>query len=298
VEIVSTLNEQILPVERTGAKAPARKPVLDLSDLYLILQLEPNDSLIALELGQRLASLGRCEEALRVLRNVVRIDSRFETLSALGLLEYRMDMTDEALHHLQQSVLIAPENEEGLFEIYKTLGNIFVRRAEFDLAEDNYNKAHRLDTDSDVLWVNLGTLMIQKASWDDALERFRKALEINRTNDKAWVGLAIGHRMKGDWELAWGNIEAALEYNPLNEVALNLALEWGVHEDREFRVLELIRTFLIEGGWDEKLSLAFAWLSHRRGETHIARFELERLLAVNPANLRAHDLLTALRTDV
>jgi Tfp pilus assembly protein PilF len=191
--------------------------------------------------------------------------------------------------------MVAPQTGPEFFELFKTLGNIFVRRGDLDSAEDNYNKAHRLNPDSDVLFVNFGTLFIQRASWDEASNRFRRALGINSTNDKAWVGLAICHRMKGDFELAWGNIEAALEYNPLNEVALGLALDWAIQDGREFRALELIRQFLIEGGWNEKMSLAFAWLSWRRGETRIARLELERLLAVNPENTTAIQLVHDMR---
>lgn len=274
---------------------PKVQPKLELEDLYCILQIEPNDSLIAFELGRRLREMGRLDEALRVFRGILKIDWRFETLNALAQVEYQMDMIDEAFDHLQQAVVVAPAESDELFDVFKTLGNIFVRRGDFDSAEDSYFKAHRLNPDSDTLHVNLGTLSIQRANWDEALEKFRSALSLNPLNDKAWVGLAIGHRMKGDFELSWGNIEAALEYNPLNEVALGLALDWSTYDGREFRVLELIRNFLIEGGWSERLSMAFAWLSYRRGERDRARLELERLLAVNPENLQALQLLEEIR---
>ncbi len=96
--------------------------------------------------------------------------------------------------------------------------------------------------------------------------------------------------MKGDLELSWANLETALEYGPLNEVALTLATDWGMNSGKESRVLELIRQFLVEGGWNERFSLAFAWLSWRRGDSDIARLELERLLAVNPRNAQALEL--------
>jgi tetratricopeptide (TPR) repeat protein len=268
---------------------------LDLEDLFLILQIEPNDSLIAMELARRLNAAGKPEEAVRVLRNVVAIDYRFETLCALAHAEYQSEMVDEAFDHLQQAVVVAPGESPLLFEAFKTIGNIFVRRGDFESAEDSYNKAHRLNPASDVLYVNLGTLAVQRQNWDEAVEKFRHALELNRANDKAWVGLAIGHRMKGDTELAWGNIEASLEYNPLNETALTLALDWGIQEGREFRVLEFIRDFLVEGGWNERFSLAFSWLSFRRGDHFIAKLELERLLAVNPANPHAVQLAAEMK---
>ena len=267
----------------------------DLEDLYLILQMDPNDSLIAIKLADQMREMGRFDEALKILRNVVKIDSRFETLNSLAQVEYQLDQLDNSYEHLQQALMIAPENSPLLFEVFKALGNIFVRRGDFDSAEDSYNKAHRLNPDSDVLFVNIGTLAIQRSAWDEALEKFRHALRLNMSNDKAWVGLALGHRMKGDFELSWGNLEAALEYNPLNETALGLALDWSTYDGREFRALDLIRNFLVEGGWSERLSLAFAWLSFRRGERSAARLELERLLAVNPENEQALKLIEEMR---
>jgi len=289
-----TENSQLAQLKSSLTAKPA-EPKLDLEDLYLILQLQPNDSFMALELAKRLRDSGKLQEAHKVLQGIVKIDYRFATIHTLAQIEYQLDQIDDAFTHLQEAVSIASEESPEFFELFKTMGNIFVRRGDLDSAEDSYNKAYRLMPASDVLQVNFGTLYIQRQNWDEAADRFRKALELNITNDKAWVGLAICHRMKADHELAWGNVEAALEYNPLNEVALGLALDWGSQEGREFRVLDLIRQFLVEGGWSERMSLAFCWLSWRRGEGQIALFELERLLAVNPGNATALQLLGEIR---
>lgn len=283
------------PVSVPSQQEKIEKPQLEIEDLYCILQIQPNDSFMAMELAKRFSASGRYAESARILQNVLKIDYRFETVHALAQVEYQLDRIEESFALLQEAISIAPEESPEFFELFKTLGNIFIRRGDLDSAEDSYNKAHRLQPNSDVLQVNLGTLHIQRQEWDEAAEHFRKALSLQMTNDKAWIGLAICHRMKGDHELAWGNVEAALEYNPLNEVALGLALDWGSHEGREFRVLELIRQFLIEGGWSEKMSLAFCWLSWKRGDTNIATLELERLLAVNPENETAHKLLNDIR---
>lgn len=283
------------PARSSGFNSPRIE--LELEDLYYILQADPNNSPAAMELAARLGETGRDLEALKILRNVVKIDSRFETVMALGLAEYKSENEEEAFARLQEALLIAPDEAPGLFEVFKTLGNIFVRRRDFDSAEDSYNKAYRLQPSSDVLLVNLGTLCIQRSNWDEAVSRFRSALQINNANDKAWVGLGIGHRMKGDYELAWGNLEAALEYNALNEVALTLALDWAASDLKETRALELLRNFLVQGGWNERFSLAFAWLSWKRGDADLAQLELERLLAVNPGHVQALELARMMRSQ-
>lgn len=271
-------------------------PQMEIEDFICVLQIEPSDTFMALELARRLVADERLDEALRVLRAVVRMDNQFQTLLDLGLLEYRMELQEASFEHLQQALMIAPESAKGLFEIFKTLGNIFVRRGDFQSAEESYFRAHRIHPESDVLYVNLGTLAIQRQAWDEAAEKFRTAIGICKTNDKAWVGLAVCHRMKGDHELAWGNLEAALQTNPLNEVALQLIVDWGQQEGLESRVFEHLRTFLVKGGWNEKMSLAFVWFSFKCGHRLLASLELERLLAVNPCNESAIRLAQELRS--
>ncbi len=272
------------------------RPQLERDDLYLILQITPHDSVIAMELARQLSTSGQLEEASKVLGAVVKMDYRFETLFALGQAEYELQQDEQALDHLHQASMVAPEDSSDLFELYKLMGNVFVRLRSFELAEDSYNRAHRIDPDSDVLQVNLGALAIQRQDWDSSLFHFRKAVESSRANDKAWVGLAIGHRMKGDLDLAWGNLLTAIELNPLNDSAMNLIVDWGLGLGKETEVHGLVRNYLCEGGWSESLSLVFAALCMRRGEVAIAKLEVERVLAVNPKHENALQMALQLRS--
>ncbi|MGE4131754.1 MAG: tetratricopeptide repeat protein [Bdellovibrionales bacterium] len=262
----------------------------DLEDLYHVLQIEPHNSVAAMALAKKLIHRGRLDEALKVARSLVRLDSSYPTLMLLGRLEYDLGLSEEAQQDLYEALLLSGEDGEGQFEIFKMLGNLHVKAGEFELAEDNYYKAHRLNPISDVLLVNMGTLAIQKSQWDESLQLFRDAVGLNPANDRAWVGLAVGHRMKGDFELSWGNLENALELNPLNEAALTLANDWGRQDGRDERVLELLRSYVLEGGPDEDLSLAFAEACWRRGMARAAQLEVERILAFNPCNEKASAL--------
>lgn len=292
LELIRPKTSQI-PEYSTDPKFTDR-PALELEDYYCLLQKDPFDSSAALKLSELLKQRGHDDEVVRVLENLIDIDSCFTTHFALAEAYFNVGRNTEALRELYHATLVLPEDNGLQFECFKLQGNVFVRLGDYDSAEDAYNRAYRIDPQSDVLEVNLGTLCLQRGQWDEALDRFRRAIALNSKNDKAWIGLALVHRTKGDVELSWGNIEAALEYNPMNETAIGLALDWSVAEGREFRALEFIRQFLVEGGWSERFSLAFSLLAWRRGEVLAATLELERLLAVNPRNEQA----MALRTEM
>lgn len=281
-------------VERAKTATLGRRP-LEREDLYCILQVHPNDSLTAMELARQLSGSGQLEEAVRVLSAVVKIDYRFETLLALGRAEYEAQNDEMALEHLHQASVVAPEYVPELFELYKLMGNVFVRLGSYDLAQDSYNRAYRLNPNSDLLQVNLGALAIQRKDWEGAHQHFRQAVELNKLSDKGWVGLAIVHRMKGDLELSWGNIMTAIELNPLNEAAMNLIVDWGLAQSQDALVYKLLRAYLGEGGWSENLSMVFAALCLLRGDRAMAKLEVERVLAVNPAHEKALKMSLELR---
>lgn len=119
------------------------------------------------------------------------------------------------------------EDSKTLFNVYKNMGNIYVKDKDFDAAEEFYCKAFALNPHSDALLVNFGILEIRREKMNEARERFRQALEVNKSSDKAWVGLSLIHRAFGDFELAWANAAYALEINPKNETAAQLLLEWA-----------------------------------------------------------------------
>jgi Tfp pilus assembly protein PilF len=165
-----------------------------------------------------------------------------------------------------------------LFESYKNLGNIFLRDADFDEAEELFNKACTIRPDSDALLVNFGVLEIQRKDLDSARERFRKALEINPKNDGAWVGLALVHRECGDIDLAWANLERALDENRSNQTALTVAMDWGIRDHRLDKAAERIRTFITDIADTKEMRLSLAKVLFCSGNYVDAKREAEIVL--------------------
>lgn len=208
---------------------------------------------------------------------------------AVALKSYR-----EALNHIFKF------NDLERFEIYKNVGNIFVRAGDFDSAEEFYNKAYIINPNSDVLLVNFGTLELQRENNSLALERFRKAVELNSTNDRAWVGLAMIHRTMGDFELALANLERALDIKPDNRIALKLVIDWGFLDGDLSTALRRVEKYVAtpKGSSDAEYCFYLAKLLTQSGRLNDARIEMERVLALDPSLDGADRLLRALDQEL
>lgn len=158
----------------------------------------------------------------------------------LAELLFASGQDDEAVGEYLNYLKCCDRNEERLFQCYKNLGNIYVRMREFDLAEENYNKAYALRPNSLELRVNFGTLEIQKDRLEKALEHFRSAVHQDASCSKAWVGLALIHRSLGDHDLSYANLIAALEGKGAREMALQLLQDWAFQDQRPDRLAPIV----------------------------------------------------------
>lgn len=209
----------------------------------------------------------------------------------LAKLEYEKGDLARSLDLYFQAASQIREEDRTVFEIYKDIGNIYVRQGDFEGAEEYYHKAFALDPDSDALHVNLGTLEIQRQDWGTARDRFRFALGLNSRNDKAWVGLALSHYHLADVELAFANIEKAIDLSPANRTAVLLLAGWAEKHDRVEQAVGALQDFLGEVSFDEDMSMALIQLLCQQKNYVFARFEIERTLLWNPLRPDLFELL-------
>ncbi len=208
----------------------------------------------------------------------------------MARLYYEMGELDLALESYFRAANRIDEENEMVFEIYKDIGNIFVRQKDFDGAEEYYHKAFALNPDSDTLQVNLGTLEIQREDWAEACLRFRAALGSNAKNDRAWVGLALTHHQMGDIDLAFANLINAIDLNPTNRTAVHLLAAWGQKFERQTEAIEGLQTYLAQGEVDEDMSLALIELFCEKKDFALAQLELTRLMAWKPEREDLYEL--------
>lgn len=221
---------------------------------------------------------------LKVQEALMKADLCFENVARLGHCYYQQNQDKKAFQTYMDALEILTEESIELFEVFKNLGNIYMREGDFESAEEFYNKAFTIDSSSDVLHVNLGTLSLQQQAHDLAVTRFRTALEYNPKNDKAWVGLALVHNAMGDFVLARANLENALDVNQQNRTAVHLAASWAVRDQDYAFAVEALENYVSQVDCDEEMSLILIHLFCVRNQLIEAQLELERLLLWNPTN--------------
>ena len=249
--------------------------------------IEPTNEVVLDKLAALLEGQNNYSEAIILRRQLMRQNYCFETIYKAAEVTYKMENDEQALQLYYEALSLIDDTRIELFEIYKNLGNIYVRSGDFESAEENYNKAYRLNPRSDVLLVNFGTLEVQRGDLENALLRFRRAIELNKLNDRAWAGLALVHNEYGDFELAFGNLASAIDLNPLNRTALFIGGQWAARDGEPAKIIPALQHYLSETGFDLEINFTLINLLCLSGQMRAALVEVERILAYSPGNVEA-----------
>lgn len=264
------------------------------SDAYILLvramQIDPQNNLSLRKMYEVCLRLQKYPEAKALSIQSMRSYYSFDSVVQCAQIHYILGDDQKSLDLFLEALSILEHETPLLFEIYKNMGNIYVRLQDFDAAQEYYDKACTLQPESDVLFVNYGTLEIQRGDHDKALECFREAVRMNPRNSKAWVGMAMIYDQRSDFELAWGNVVQAFDFDPNNKTALLLIYQWSKRDHRELYGKQCLLKYLCEHDSDEEVSL---WLTHlclSLGQYDEARLEVEKILLFNPTNSEAQEI--------
>ena len=182
------------------------------------------------------------------------------------------------------------------FEIFKNLGNISVRNGQLEKAQEYYERALELNTDSSILYVNFGVLAIQQADWNRAVSHFRHALQLDIGNAMAWTGLALVYRQVADSDLCYANLFKALDIQTENEQAIKILMEWSI-QDEEHRHFEKIALYYEALEFNPDMSWLFIRLCWALNKETIMQIELCKLLEFCPEHEKAKQLLESYTSE-
>ena len=222
------------------------------------------------------------QEALNHYIALNKIDNCYLHLSMIGHCYYHLLQDELAMKYYREALMVVLDTNDQLFEIYKNMGNLYVKASDFDGANEFYNKAFAMNSQSDVLLVNLGTLAIQQNDFGQALSLFREAILLNSKNDKAWVGLALVHNHLCDFELAFANIENAIDCNPQNKTAVQIYAKWCFERQKYQSAIEALTHYMTFVDHDRESSLLLIQAFVQMNQIDFAELEIERALLWEP----------------
>lgn len=207
-----------------------------------------------------------------------------ENIFLLAKTYYELGKDKQALEEFHRVLDLIDYESPFLFEIYKNLGNLYLRSGDVDEAEEHYNRAYTLNSHSDQLMVNYGTLELQKGSIQEATERFQQAIFLNDKNEKGWAGLALVHRLRSDFDLSWGALDKSLDIRFDNIVALKLCIQWSVEDMSFSRAIDRVKTYLLSYPDDTDMIYSLAGLLFHAGRIEDAKVEVNKLISIDPNN--------------
>lgn len=249
----------------------------------VILQSDPQSELAVRGAAECAKTLFQHDEALNILRGLIAQHKTSENYKLLADQLYAMSYLEDSIEAYLRSLQAQDLESQSLFDVYKNMGNIFLKMGDPDSAEEFYNKAYTIDPESDVLFVNYGSLYVYKGDYNKALARFREAIHLNDKNDKAWVGLAMIHREFGDLELSWANVEKALDIEPANESAIKLVADWAMKDNEIEKAIARLEIYLTLNNQDAVISMWLAKFLYFAGRLAEAKNKIEKALNLDAA---------------
>ena len=238
--------------------------------------------LVLKELTQNLVRMEKWTEAIRVCQQWNQLETTFEAVYFRAQIEYQLNQDDKSLQSYFEALSIVDDARVELFDIFKNIGNLFVRKTDFESAEEFYNKAYALNAASDTLLVNYGILEMQRGDLNKAKDRFRSAVQMNGRNDKAWVGLSMVHFDFGDEELGVANLKKAIDLCPGNKTAIQLAVQKMTQRSHSEYLIETLSQYLCDFDFDEDISCQLIQKFYETGQIDLAYLESQRLILWNP----------------
>ncbi len=224
-------------------------------------------------------------EQLKIFQELALQNPNFDTSYNLAQFYYTKGEDDLALGQFMDTLNYGSDDIIKTFEVYKSLGNIYVRTKKFENAQKCFEKALVLNKYSDAISINMGTLAIQRNDLNSSLYYYREAVKVNPRNDKAWVGLALSHHQMGDFHLAKANLENAIEINPVNKTALILLANWTVQDKTSLSICEHLENYLsLVEEFDSEISLILIQIFCENEQWAMAKLEIERNLLWHPLN--------------
>jgi len=181
------------------------------------------------------------------------------------------------------------------FDVLKELGDCYAAVGDHARARESYLAAGRLEPDSAEPHVGLGIVAVQAGRLGEAEDAFETAARKQPRCAEAYGGLAMVRQQRQDYPGAFDMYLKCLELDADNLVALLGLFQTSCKMGTFARVIHYLRMFLDRHPGDTSVQFCLATLYAREGELGRAEELLLNVLALQPDNAEADDLLAEVR---
>jgi protein O-GlcNAc transferase len=177
-----------------------------LAELTRAYQLAPENAVVALQLGQALASTGNDERAIPLLHHAVELDPDSTPAAyQLGLALQRTGKADDAIPLFQK----AAEADAGNADVLTNLGMALCQVQRVNEALPVLQRAVTLTPGNIAAHEDLAAAYIQLSQFDDAVGQLRAALKLSPKAPQLHYNLGLAFKMQDDAADAIPELEAA-----------------------------------------------------------------------------------------
>lgn len=188
----------------------------------------------------------------------------------------------------------SPIPEEGLTENYdmlKELGDCYVSVKNYSQAQQCYDRAAEIDPDNAGPYIGIGAIAFQKGRLNEAQNAFKVALRLDPKSAKAFCGIAAIYQLREQYAQAFDLYLKCLEIDTDNMTALLGLFQTSCQMGSFSKVIHYLEVYLQMHPDDTAVMFCLATLYIKDHQPCQAREVLHEILAVEPANTEAIDLL-------
>ena len=166
---------------------------------------------------------------------------------------------------------------------YDNMGLLYLRRKEYDNAEEKFEAALRIDPENAYAQRNLGSVLLRKGDYNRAENHLKKALDIDPFSSIGHYNLGRVYVAKKDYEPAEEAFRSALKIEPNNpNICFALGDVLSRKTNTHLEAIELIKKGLTANPRYFRGHIMLGNLYINSGDIKSAIMEFENALKLNP----------------
>ena len=179
--------------------------------------------------------------------------------------------------------------------LLRLVGDCFTRLGDTTSAKNAYHKAIDLDPFSAKSHIGLGTVALTRSSFDGAVIHFQKAVGLAPTDEMGSFGLGLAFQGLGELNEANKWIASACRLNPVNAPAVFSLVKLAYDRDSYEDARNALCRYVAQKPQDQNMVFSLAGIEFKTGNVTAAEMLLTQMLAIDPNDARAHQLLSQIR---